>query len=53
MGGDKDVRTGKRKGSLWSELSYETLPLEPKQRTDDRDKDESGESNYLPHSQVL
>ena len=53
MGGDEDVRTGTRKGSLWSELSYETLPSEPKQRTDDRDKDGSGESNYLPHSRVL
>ena len=46
MDDDKDVRTRTRKGSLWSESSYETLPMEPKQRTDDRGKDESGESNY-------
>ena len=53
MGGDVDVRTGTGKESLGMDPSSEISPLETKQGTYDRDKDESGESNYLPHSRVL
>ena len=53
MGGDKDVRTGTVNGLLGKDLSSEISPLEPEKGTYDRDKDESGESNYLPHSRVI
>ena len=53
LGGDDDVRSSKRKGSLWSESSYETFPLESKQRTEDRDQNESRDGSYLPHSRLF
>ena len=53
MGGDEDVRTGTVNRSLRKDLSSEISPLEPEKGTHDRDKDESGESNYLLHSRVL
>ena len=53
LDGDKDVRTRTRKGSLWSESSYETFPLESKQRTEDWGHDESRDGSYLPHSRLF
>ena len=53
IGGDVDVRTGSGKESPGMDLSSEISPKEPKKDTYDREKDESGESNYLPHSRVI
>ena len=50
LGRDNDVRSRTRKGSLWSESSYETFPLDPEQRKEDDDQNESKEGSYLPLS---